>query len=143
MGIWFLAYLTIPFRTGHVRVRVFDFNMKGQLALFLETFTTWVTSKLLNVMMNVINMLLKIVLFLETFFTNETFKGFHLNFIVGLTMSIQTRFGPETFATLFLVICYFSGVVYLLVMIQAGNTISTIITDVTLYRFMSNFFVRQ
>ena len=36
MGIWFLAYLTTPFQKGHVRIRVFDFNMKAQRHFFLK-----------------------------------------------------------------------------------------------------------
>ena len=35
---WFLAYLTTPFRKGHVKIRVFDFNMKAQCALFSYRF---------------------------------------------------------------------------------------------------------
>ena len=43
MRILFLAYLTTPFRKGHVRIRVFDFKMKAQHALFLKALTTWFT----------------------------------------------------------------------------------------------------
>ena len=61
MGIWFLEYLTIQFRTGHVRIRVFDFNMKVQHALILKAFCHMATTEPVNVMMDIINMLPKIV----------------------------------------------------------------------------------
>ena len=86
MGIWFLAYLTTPFRKGHVRIRVFDFNMKAQRALFPKDLTTWLTREPFNVLMDIIIMLPKILLFLKTFSTNKALKRFHFVFAGGLIM---------------------------------------------------------
>ena len=86
MGIWFLAYLTTPFRKGHVRIRVFDFNMKAQRALFPKDLTTWLTREPFNVLMDIIIMLPKILLFLKTFPTNKALKRFHFVFAGGLIM---------------------------------------------------------
>ena len=86
MGIWFLAYLTTPFRKGHVRIRVFDFNMKAQCALFPKDLNTWLTREPFNVLMDIIIMLPKILLFLKTFSTNKALKRFHFVFAGGLIM---------------------------------------------------------
>ena len=86
MGIWFLAYLKTPFPKGHVRLRVFDFNMKAQRALFPKDLTTWLTRESFNVLMDIIIILPKILLFLKTFSTNKELKGFHFVFAGGLIM---------------------------------------------------------
>jgi hypothetical protein len=86
MGIWFLAYLTTPFRKGHVRVRVFDFNMKAQCALFPKDLTTRLTRKPFNALMDITIMLPKLLLFLKTFSRNKALKHFDFVFAGGLTM---------------------------------------------------------
>ena len=67
MGILFVAYLTTPFRKGHVRIRVFDFIMKAQHSLFPKDLTTWLTREPFNILMDIIIMLPKILLFRKHF----------------------------------------------------------------------------
>ena len=86
MGIWFLTYLTTPFRKGHVRIRVFDFNMKAKCALFLKDFTTWLSREIFNVLMDIIIMLPKILLFLKTFSKNKILKRLYFVFAGDLAM---------------------------------------------------------
>ena len=86
MGIWFLAYLKTPIRKGHVRIRVFDFNMKAQRALFPKDLTTWLTREPVNVLIYIIIMLPQILLFLKIFSTNKALKRLHFVFAEGLIM---------------------------------------------------------
>ena len=86
MVIGFLAYLTTPFRKGHVRIRVFDFNMKPEPALFPQELTTWLTRESFNVLMDIIIELPKILLFLKIFSTNKALKRVHFVFVWGLIM---------------------------------------------------------
>ena len=81
-----LEYLTTPFRKGHVRIRVFDFNMKAQRTLFPKDLTTWLTREPFNVLMDIINMLPKILLFLKKISTNKALKCSHFVFAWGLIM---------------------------------------------------------
>ena len=83
---WFLAYLTTPFRKGHVRIRVFDFNMKAQCALFPKDLSTRLTRKPFNAFMDIIIMLPKLQLFLIKFSRNKALKHFHFVFAEGLIM---------------------------------------------------------
>ena len=55
---------------GHVRIWVFDFNMKAQSALFSKDLTTWLTREPFNILMDIIIMLPKILLKKKTFSTN-------------------------------------------------------------------------
>ena len=75
-----------PLQKGHVRIRVFDFNMKAQRAFFPKDLTTWLTREPFNVLMNIIILLPKILLFLKTFSTNKALKRFHFVFAGGLIM---------------------------------------------------------
>jgi hypothetical protein len=86
MGLWFLAYLKTPFWKGHVRIGVFDFNMKAQHALFSKDLTTWFTREPCIVLMDIIIMVPKILLFLKTFSTNKALKRFHFVFDGRLIM---------------------------------------------------------
>ena len=86
MGPWFIAYLTTQIRKVHVRIRVFDFNMKAERALFPKDLTTWLTREPRNVLMNIIIMLPKILLFMKTFSTIKALKRFHFVFAGGLVL---------------------------------------------------------
>ena len=86
MGIRFLAYLTTPFRKGHDRIRVFDFNIKAQRALFPKDLPTWLTREPVDILMDIIIILPKILHILKTFSTNKALKRFHFVFAGGLIM---------------------------------------------------------
>ena len=88
MGIWLLAYLTTPFRKGHVRIMVFDFNMKAPCALFPKDLTTWLTREPFNVLMDIIIMPPKILFVTKTFSTYKALKQFHFVFGGGQIMLI-------------------------------------------------------
>ena len=116
MGLWFLAYLTTPFRKGHVRIRVFDFNIKSKHALFPKDLITWLTRKLFNVLMNIIIMRPKILLFLKSFSTNKALNRFHFVFAGGLVMLMSMKFISEPLATFGTVKWLFRCVLFLFVM---------------------------
>jgi hypothetical protein len=86
MEISFLAYLTTPFWKGHARIRVFDFNMKAQCALFPKDLTTRLTRKHFNALMDITIMQPKLLLSLKTFSRNKALKHFDFVFAEGLTM---------------------------------------------------------
>ena len=86
MWIWFLAYLATPFRKGHVRIRVFDFNIKAQCAPFPRDLTTRLTRKPFNALMDITIMLPKLLLFLKTFSRNKALKHFQFVIAGGLIM---------------------------------------------------------
>ena len=67
MGIWFLAYLTTPFWKGYARIRVFDYNMKAQCALFPKDLTTRLTRKHFNALMDITIMQPKLLFSLKFF----------------------------------------------------------------------------
>ena len=86
MGIGFLAYLTTPFRKGHVRIIVFDFSMKAQCALFPKDLTIRLTRKHYNALMDITIMQPKLLLSLKTLSRNKALKHFDFVFDEGLTM---------------------------------------------------------
>jgi hypothetical protein len=55
-------HLTTPFRKGNVRIRVVDFNIKAQCALFPYDLTSWLRREPFNVLMDILIMLPKILL---------------------------------------------------------------------------------
>ena len=95
MGLWFLAYLTTQFWKRHIRIRVFDINMKAQLALFPKDLTTWWTREPMIVLKYIIIMLPKILLFLKTFSTNKALKHIPFVFAEGLIMLMLMKFVSE------------------------------------------------
>ena len=97
-------------------IKVFNFNMKAQPAVFPKDLTKWLTREPFIVLMDIITMLPKILLFLETFSTNKALKGFHLVFAGDLIILMKMKFVSKPFPTLDTVKWFFRCLMYLFVM---------------------------